>query len=68
MAISSLQLSSNDIQANYELENDYPEFFEKCNYVTSDNQLLLTKKDKMIYFWCTSIIEAFKNILTNFTI
>ena len=52
MANSSSQLGCNDIQANYELENDYPEFSEKCDYVTSDNQtiLLLTKKDKMIYF------------------
>ena len=44
MANSSSQLGCNDIQANYELENDYPEFFEKCDYVTSDNQTIINKK------------------------
>ena len=29
MAISNLQLGCTDIQVNYELENDYPEFFDK---------------------------------------
>ena len=41
MAKSSSQLGCNDIQANYELENNYPEFFEKCDYETSDNQTIL---------------------------
>ena len=49
MAISNSQLGCNDIQANYELENGYTEFFEKCDYVMSDNQIVINKKGKMIY-------------------
>ena len=45
MTISSSQLGCIDTQANYELENDYPEFFKKlCDYVTSDNQTIINKK------------------------
>ena len=44
MAISNSQLGCNDIQANYELENGYTEFFEKCDYVMSDNQTIINKK------------------------
>ena len=44
MAVSNSQLGCNDMQANSELENDYPEFFEQCDYVTSDNQTIINKK------------------------
>ena len=44
MVISNSQLDCNDIQANYKLENDYSEFFEKCDYVTSNNQTIINKK------------------------
>ena len=73
MANSSSQLGCNDIQANYELENDYPEFFEKCDYVTSDNQTIINKKRQddlfLMHFNIRSLqkhINELNNIIAGF--
>ena len=73
MANSSSQLGCNDIQANYELENDYFEFFEKCDYVTSDNQTIINKKRQddlfLMHFNIRSLqkhINELNNIIAGF--
>ena len=73
MAISSSQLGCNDIQTNYELENDYPVFFEKCDYVTSDNQTIMNKKRQddlfLMHFNIRSLqkhINKMNNIIAGF--
>ena len=73
MANSSSQLGCNDTQANYELENDYPEFFEKCDYVTSDYQTTISKKRQddlfVMHFSIRSLqkhINDLNNIIAGF--
>ena len=73
MAIFSSQLGCNDIQANYELQNDYSEFFEKCDYMTSDNQTIINKKRQedlfLMHFNIQSLqkhINELNNIIAGF--
>ena len=58
---------------NYELENDYPKFFEKCDYATSDNQTIINKERQddlfLMYFNIRSLqkhLNELNNIIAGF--